>query len=157
MNNQQDKNIFISGSKKINILYPKVINRLNSLIKENANIFIGDCYGIDSLVQAYLYSLKYKNVTIVCSGIEPRCKILDQSWKVICLNYDNNINNFYAFKDRYMTELCDFGICIWNGKSKASKNNIERLLLNNKIVEIYINNNLKIYKNIIEFRGDYKL
>lgn len=149
--------IFVSGSRKIDILYPKVINRLNEFINNKSHFIIGDCYGVDTLVQSYLHAKKYKNVTIVSSGSSLRCDILDDQWKIIYLNNKNTgTRNFYSIKDKYMTEICDRGLCIWNGSSISTKNNIERLLLNNKIAEVYINNDdQKIYKNINEFRGEY--
>ena len=54
--------IFVSGSRKIDILYPKVINRLNEFINNKSHFIIGDCYWVDTLVQSYLHAKKYKKI-----------------------------------------------------------------------------------------------
>lgn len=39
---------------------------------------------------------------------------------------------YYEFLDRYLIGLCDIAICLWDGKSKGTFNNIQLLNIKNK-------------------------
>lgn len=123
--------VFISGSSKIKHLNKEMTDVLDKLIAltPRPEVIIGDCYGVDELVQKYLKKHNYENVTVYCSSQEPR-------WK--CCSYDKYVSlwdkaqgkqgeDFYQVKDKAMCEACDYAIAFWNGVSYGVKCNIERL------------------------------
>ena len=73
--------IFICGTENINkkTLYNQlpydVVSVIDNIIKESADIIIGDCFGIYELVQKYLNSTGYRNVKSLCKN----CKFRDAS------------------------------------------------------------------------------
>ncbi len=110
--------VMISGSRKINKLTDEVIKSLDKIMELDFDIVIGDCYGIDTLVQQYLQSKNYQKVSVYHIG-----------------NVRNNLGfktvkvqgNRYSDKDKKMCELADYGLAIWDGKSRGTQNNIKRV------------------------------
>ena len=64
--------IFISGSKSISKLPELAKTFIDQFIENGDEILVGDCYGIDAVVQKYLESKGFSNVTVYCSGVIPR-------------------------------------------------------------------------------------
>lgn len=123
--------IFISGSRKIDKLPDDFLELLDRIIDDRDTVLVGDCpEGVDRLVQEYLYEHHYGNVIVYTSGTTPRYNVGYDIFGVYssyaCMaQYDTR--DYYAIKDKKMTRNCDRGICIWNGKSRATKANIKRL------------------------------
>lgn len=128
---KMSRKVFISGSRSITKLNSSILVFIDRAIQNEEEILIGDCpEGVDVIVQEYLYDKKYDKVTVYCSGACPRAFKGSRFWSKRCLgeNPDRYTEReFYALKDIKMTEACDYGICIWDGKSTASGNNINRL------------------------------
>ncbi|EAW33381.1 hypothetical protein [Lyngbya sp. PCC 8106] len=110
--------VVISGSRSIQSLNAEMKSRLNKLIKLNSEILIGDAYGIDSLVQAYLYSCNYQKVTVFYSRVL-RNNI--GGWKTV------NVLGGYTKRDIAMHSQADYALAIWDGKSRGTKRNIEQM------------------------------
>ena len=53
------KKVFVSGSKSISALSIEFLKHLSLAIQERAEILVGDCYGVDTIVQNYLASINY--------------------------------------------------------------------------------------------------
>ena len=60
--------IFIAGARSITSLDDNVQKKLMSIYNKNYNVFVGDCYGIDTAVQNFFMKLRYKNVTVYASN-----------------------------------------------------------------------------------------
>ena len=121
--------VFISGSKTISKLNDEFLKLLSEAVQASSEILIGDCYGVDTLVQQYLADLHYKNVTIYCSGQKPR-NCIDQSWKIhSCSKQAMGLKGrqFHTVKDIEMSKDCDYGIALWDSKSVGTAENIKRL------------------------------
>ena len=134
------KKIFISGSRKINHLPLEFEQELTRLVKSKKYEFlVGDCDGVDSLVQKLLYDLHCNDVTVYASGITPRNFYGSIEWKKRLLGYPmmENMSNYYAIKDSRMSVDCDMAMAIWDGRSKGTKNNIDRLKKLNKYVVVF--------------------
>lgn len=131
------KPIFISGSSSIHELNEDMIKNLDEIIKRNIPVIIGDCYGIDSLVQRYFHDNGYKNVTVYYVGSFPRCHFLEFK-KCDCNDKVTNETGraFYEIKDIKMTEDCAGAMMFWDEKSQGTKNNIERCKKLNKNYKI---------------------
>jgi len=65
-------NIFIGGSRKITRLAQPILERLDNIMKSNFTVLVGDASGVDVQVQNYLFSKKYQNVIVFCTGTSCR-------------------------------------------------------------------------------------
>lgn len=139
--------IFIGGSKTINAIDENVKSILNQIYKNNDSVLIGDCFGIDKVVQEYYENLKYENVEIFVSGNKIRNNV--GNWKVNNISVSDKIKgfDFYRQKDIVMADESDYGFMIWDKKSKGTLNNIIDLYRRNKKVTVYLNND-KTIENI---------
>ena len=126
--------VFISGSKEISKLPREATNKIIEICNKKHDILIGDCYGIDTTVQALLKQLNYKKVTIFTSCEKEIVNL--GNWKVVNIISDKHGYSAHAEKDKAMIKACDYGIAIWNGKSKGTGNNITGL--KNMDKEVYI-------------------
>lgn len=131
------KPIFISGSSSIHELNQEMIDGLENVIKHKIPVLVGDCYGIDSLVQRYFHERNYNDVTVYYVGSFPRCHFLEFK-KCDC---NDNVTNetgraFYEIKDIKMTEDCAGALMFWDGKSIGTKNNMDRCEKLNKKYKI---------------------
>lgn len=127
--------IFVSGSKELNILPPQARNYILQLCKEGNEIVIGDCYGVDTAVQFLLKEIEYANVTIYTASHKARVNLGD--WSVISVAAGFHGYRAHYEKDQEMIRQCDFGIAIWNGYSKGTRNNIIGLTASNKTICVF--------------------
>lgn len=129
--------VFIAGARSIKILDDTVKKYILSVCKKEYEIFIGDCYGVDSLVQEFLCALKYKNVTVFASDGAARNN--KGNWKVRNIKVMSAVSgfDFYKQKDIAMANESDCGIMVWDGKSRGTLNNIINLVFKNKPVLLY--------------------
>lgn len=137
------KNVFISGTAgfgttAITELPPQVISLLDDIIYNGDMVLVGDCHGVDTLVQKYLAAAKYTDVKVYCSGRSCRNKLYP-IWSEVHVAVPRNVRgrDFYAAKDNTMAEHADLGIAIWDGKSVGTGNNIANLQRMNKPVTIF--------------------
>lgn len=135
--------IFISGTagfgrQTMTKLPDNVIEFLHDIMKNNYDILIGDCQGVDTLVQKILSENNYKNVTVYCSGSKCR-NIIDTSWKTknIFVPKGTTGRAFFAVKDNAMAKDADCALAIWDGKSQGTGTNIRNMRDRNKPVTIY--------------------
>lgn len=149
-----NKRVFISGTSKLNLkdnpyyrgkLPDRVANEIDLLVSSKARVHVGDAPGVDSSVQDYLASKKYHNVTVytVETG-KPRYMPKDADalgWKVknVKSNYEPGSKEFLRDKDIAMTNDSTHGLSVIleNGGAGATRRNIERLLKQNKNVNIF--------------------
>lgn len=136
--------IFISGSRKITSLSSYTETVLKKIIERDIDeILIGDCDGIDYLVQKFFKKNGYTKVLVYVSGDGHARRNAGFNEKHIPV--DPNIpfasREFYAVKDIAMSNDCNVGIAIWDGKSRGTFQNIERLHKLNKCVQTILNKN----------------
>ena len=119
--------VFVFGSSTIDMLTAEMLDALYELINTyHPEFLVGDCYGADNLVQAFLEDIDYPNVRIFCSGKEPRHAHFAN---VVSLWKDSGGKRgeeFQQVKDVSMTEECDIAIGFWDGTSRGTKANIDR-------------------------------
>ncbi|SIN83292.1 hypothetical protein [Fibrobacter sp. UWB11] len=121
--------IFISGSKSISKLPDLAIVFIDQFIENNDEILIGDCYGVDAVVQQYIESKGFSNVTIYCSGVSPRNNFTSSAKIHSCIEAAKGLSdsNFHYVKDIQMAKDCDQALMIWDGKSKGTAENLKRI------------------------------
>lgn len=129
--------IFIGGSREVTRLPKDVQARLDEIIRKNHHVILGDANGADKAVQKYLSDNKFKNVTLFCSGDQPRNNV--GHWPIQAVTADSKSKDyhFFAAKDREMARRADFGLMIWDGKSPGTLLNLVRLLQGGKIAVLY--------------------
>lgn len=128
--------VFIGGSKTIKQLNTNVLLKLEEIIEENHHIVVGDCSGVDTLVQQYLFERGYKNVIVYVSGNKVRNNVGE--WNVCHVPVEDGVSgfDFYRKKDIVMSDVADYGFMIWDGKSKGTYHNIMDLQERGKFVGV---------------------
>jgi hypothetical protein len=129
--------VFISGSRSIKLLCEEVRQALLAEIKADTTIIVGDADGVDTLVQEFFHEHNYKNLVVYASNGEARNNV--GGWSVVNVAVGSSVypKAFFAQKDVAMASDADCGIVIWDGASKGSLANIQRLRKQNKPVQIY--------------------
>lgn len=72
--------VFVAGARNITELDFSVQNKLSAMINNGYDIIVGDCFGIDALVQKFCNDFGYRNVTVYASNGHARNNI--GNWKV---------------------------------------------------------------------------
>lgn len=131
------KTVFISGSRHLSKLTEQVKERLLNIINQNFHVVLGDANGMDKAVQAFLFQQGYNKVTVYCSG--NGCRNNLGLWPVQNIAVSKNLKGreFYTIKDRAMAKVADYGLVLWDGKSKGSYNNMLELIQYNKKSLLY--------------------
>lgn len=121
--------IFISGSKSISKLPELAKAFIDQFIENGDEILIGDCYGVDAVVQKYLEAKEFNNTTIYCSGITPRNNFVSAAKIHSCTEAAKDLtgSEFQYVKDIQMAADCDQALMIWDGKSKGTAENLKRI------------------------------
>jgi len=137
--------VFISGSKSMNkagrdwSLPESVRAKLDTIMSEEDEVLIGDCWGADARVQEYLNVAKYKKVTVYSSGSHPKMRSNVGQWEE--KHFSPNGRTPYVFrieKDFHMAEDCDYGVAIWDGNSKGTFINMLCLCALKKPCKLYL-------------------
>lgn len=129
--------VFIGGSRNISIVNPEVISRIKNILSKDGTILIGDAKGADKAVQRYLMETGYKNVIVFFVGNECRNNLGNWETKNISCESTKKDFNFFACKDKAMSEEADYGFMLWDGKSKGTINNAVNLLRDGKKVLVF--------------------
>lgn len=118
------------------VLPDSVKTKIDSMIQNKVQFLVGDCQGIDTLVQQYLKSKNYKDVTVYYSGTKCRNKI-DPEWSNKSVTTHDTGRAFYTAKDIKACEDANEGLAVWDGLSAGTRRNIDQLKTAQKHVEIY--------------------
>lgn len=109
--------IFISGSRT-GTKFTKYKELALWLKEKGHTVLVGDCKGVDTKIQELCKEYDIKCI-VYHIGYKPRNNAGFDTIQVP--------GNKYADKDVQMSKDCNAGIAIWNGVSKGTKNNIDRL------------------------------
>lgn len=139
------RKVFISGTSKIKLkeseyyrksLPKEITSKIDSYMKDNNHILIGDAPGIDTEVQKYLAKHNYRNVTVyTISKDKPRSYWDDGSlgWGIKNIEGEEQVD-----KDIAMSKDAHTGFAVILDKgSQATRNNIDRMNKDGKDVEVY--------------------
>jgi len=137
--------IFIAGPRALSAIDKNVQDKLDSIINQKFSILVGDANGIDKAIQKYFFEHNYKSVFVYASRGRARNNI--GKWDVQNIEVPESIKgfDFYATKDKAMADNADYGLMIWNGKSKGTLNNIINLTKQRKNVLLYFTPHNKFY------------
>jgi hypothetical protein len=143
------KTVFVSGSSKTqdeaSEYYRKELpkdirSQLNRHIRKGNKIIVGDAPGIDRQVQDYLNDKGYDNVEIYGPGKKVRYTA-NEKWKtnpIDATEFEEMSPEWLRKKDIAMTDAADEGLAvILDEGAKATRNNVDRLISQNKNVKVY--------------------
>ncbi len=111
--------VFVSGSRSVRALPQAAKVALDTIIELGFTVIIGDCYGVDTLVQDYLASKGYQQVIVYHIGEEPRNNCGFGAQRVS--------GSRQTDKDAAMAEAADYGLTVWDGRSPGTAKNIARV------------------------------
>jgi hypothetical protein len=130
--------VFVAGSRQISRLPAEVTSRLDTMIEKGLQILVGDANGADKAIQRYLADKSYPNVLVHC--MKEHCRNNVGNWPTREIDAPRGARGFdyYSLKDRAMAEAAEYGLMLWDGKSKGTINNIVNLSRRQKPVAVYI-------------------
>jgi hypothetical protein len=130
--------VFIAGSRQITRLPAEVKTRVDTMIGKGFQILVGDANGADEAVQSYLAEKAYPNVVVHC--MERHCRNNVGQWPMHEVPGPKGARgfDFYSAKDRVMADAAEYGLMLWDGKSKGTINNVVNLSRDRKPVVVYV-------------------
>jgi hypothetical protein len=130
--------VFVAGSRQISRLPAEVRARLDTMIEKGFQILVGDANGADKAVQRYLADKSYPNVLVHC--MKDHCRNNVGSWPTRQIAAPAGVRGFeyYSLKDLAMAEAAEYGLMLWDGKSKGTINNVLTLARREKPVVVYV-------------------
>ncbi len=130
--------VFIAGSRQISRLPPDVKRRIDTMVEKDFQILVGDANGADKAVQRYLADKEYANVLVHCMA--RHCRNNLGSWPTVEVSAPPGTRGFefYSVKDRAMSDAAEYGLMLWDGKSKGTVNNVVNLSKHGKPVVVYV-------------------
>lgn len=114
--------VFVSGSISIKKLPQIAVEKLDSIIAHNFTVLVGDANGVDRLIQEYLKQKSYPNVCVYYAGNKIR-----NNWQMVNIVSNLTGRALYTQKDKKMAQDSDYGMMIWDGKSKGTRANIDEM------------------------------
>lgn len=146
----KSETLFVSGSSKTQDpeskyyrkdLPKEIQNELDSSMKRKEKIVVGDAPGIDRQVQDYLNAKEYSNVEVYGPGKEVRYSA-NKKWKTNPIDdpeHEPYSPEWLRKKDEFMTDVADKGLAvILDEGAKATRNNVDRLVKQNKDVKVFM-------------------
>jgi hypothetical protein len=139
MTTMRNVKVFVGGSRRLPRLNRDVKRRIDNIIKKGLAVIIGDANGADKAVQRYLHSKHYNNVLIFCMADNCRNNIGDwPTRKITGAGPGSRDFVYYSIKDRAMAEEADYGLMLWDGRSRGTLTSIVHLVRQGKPVVVYI-------------------
>jgi len=119
--------VFVAGSRQISRLPAEVSSRLDTMIEKGFQILVGDANGADKAVQRYLADKSYPNVLVHCMKDHCRNNVGHWPTREVAAPRGAKGFDYYSLKDRAMAETAEYGLMLWDGKSKGTVNNVVNL------------------------------
>lgn len=131
--------VFIAGSRRLSRLGADVWQRIDNIIEKGLTVLVGDANGVDKAVQQYLASRGYGSVRVFC--MEGGCRNNVGEWPTsVIASPDASRRDFahYSTKDREMAREADYGLMLWDGRSRGTLTSAIDLVRKGKPVVIYL-------------------
>lgn len=129
--------VFIGGSRRISRLNEEIRNRLDNLMENGLTVAVGDANGADKAVQKYLADKGYRQVNVFC--MVGKCRNNVGQWLTREIDPPPGARGFEFFsaKDRVMAEEADYGLMLWDGKSRGTLASVNDMVTKGKPVVVY--------------------
>lgn len=131
--------VFVGGSRSLSRLNNEIKRRLDNIIQKKLTIIIGDANGVDKAVQRHLAKRNYRNIMVFC--MVGTCRNNIAKWpirEVQAPHIKRRDARFFGVKDRAMGAEADYGLMLWDGKSRGTFANIKDLVEREKPVVVYL-------------------
>jgi hypothetical protein len=131
--------VFVAGSRRLSRLSKEVKQRIDNIVDKGLTIIVGDANGVDKAVQRYLTNKQYVNVMVFC--MEDNCRNNVGDWPTRRIAAADGLRRdfaYYSTKDRAMVEEADYGLMLWDGKSRGTLRSIVDLVRRRKPVVVYL-------------------
>jgi hypothetical protein len=131
--------VFIAGSRRLSQLNSDVKRRIDNIVDKGFTVIVGDANGVDKAVQRYLNGRNYTHVEVFC--MKGDCRNNVGGWPTRAITAaDTGRRDFayYSTKDRAMAEEADYGLMLWDGRSRGTLTNIVHLVREGKPVVVYL-------------------
>jgi hypothetical protein len=109
--------VFVSGSRGVSELPEEARASLDKVRELGFTVLVGDCHGVDTLVQQHLEG--YRKVVVFHIGERPRN---NNGFDTVQVGGSRQTD-----KDAAMAADADYGLAVWDGRSPGTKKNIERV------------------------------
>lgn len=109
--------VFVSGSRGVSELPAEAKASLDKIKELGFTVFVGDCHGVDTLVQDYFKD--YRRVVVFHIKDRPRNNLGFDTVRVS--------GSKQTDKDAAMAAGADYGLAIWDGRSPGTARNIVRV------------------------------
>jgi hypothetical protein len=131
--------VFVAGSISIKRLHPLFLERLDTIVKSDFNVIVGDADGADRSIQQALLERGATRVTVYCTGNKPRNNI--GSWNVQTVSSGHNPGSraFFTAKAVQMAKVADYGLMMWDAKSTGTLSNVIELLQRERSSRVFVN------------------
>jgi hypothetical protein len=143
---KNETKVFIAGSRRLSRLSQDVKRRIDNIVDKGFMVIVGDANGVDKAVQRYLGGRHYRNVAVFC--MEGVCRNNLGGWPTRTITAaDPGRRDFayYSTKDRVMVEEADYGLMLWDGRSRGTLTSIVHLVRQGKPVVVYLAPNKSFY------------
>ena len=135
--------VFIAGSITIKNLDENIRSRISSVVDKYHSVIVGDADGVDLAVQEILRDFGSEDVTVYCSGFQPRNNVGSWSVKPVESGSKEGTRSYFSAKDKVMAKDADFGLMIWDKKSTGTLSNVIEMVRDRKKVAVYLNKDKK--------------
>jgi len=139
--------VFIAGSIAIKHLDAKVKERIDNIVGQNFQVFVGDADGADTSIQTYLSLHGAINATVYFVGKRPRNNVGHWPSHQVETTHSEGSRAYFTAKDLKMAEQADIGLMIWDTKSTGTLSNVIELLARRKKAVVWINK-AKVFVNV---------
>ena len=131
--------VFIAGSRRLSRLSHDVRRRLDTIVDKGFTVILGDANGVDKAVQQYLSNKSYRDVLVFCMDSGCRNNVGGWPTRTITAAHPQRRDfEYYSTKDRAMSEAADYGLMLWDGRSRGTLTNIVHLVREGKPVVVYV-------------------
>lgn len=131
--------VFIAGSISISHIHDKMKKRIEKIVESNLDVVVGDAKGADTSIQRVLFEKGAANVTVYCSGAQPRNNIADWPVRKVFSEADPGSRAYFTAKDIEMAKISDVGLMVWDCKSTGTLSNVIELLKEDKKSVVFVN------------------
>ena len=132
--------VFVSGSRSVRTV-PARESGMERMALQGDVILVGDAPGADVLVQGVLHDLGCRKVLVFCRAYDGAPRNNVGEWETVAVGSARRRGS-YTEKDVLMTKLCQKGLAFWDGRSRGTLANIERLVEAGKTCGVIVSGRL---------------
>ena len=136
--------VFVGGSRRLGRVNAELARRLDNIIDRNLCVLVGDANGFDRATQQYCADNDYREVVVYCTQGQYRNNVGDWPIHAVPYNGRDRGREFYTAKDDAMLRDADYGLFAWDGKSKGTLRNVQKMAERLRPCLVYISSARKV-------------